>query len=76
MNKKGQLSNFMIVILNTVIFILASPIIGDIISSVSPNLSTPAAFFANLILWFILLMFLMMGLKSLNGMSFGGGARR
>ena len=72
MNKKGQVAEFMLYVMYTFLYILASPIISDVIADVLPNLDVVPAFFVKIILWFGLLMIIMGGMKRVNTSSGAG----
>ena len=72
MNKKGQVAEFLIYAMYTVLYILASPIISDVIADVVPNLDVVPAFFVKILLWFGLLMLLMGGMKKVNNVQGAG----
>jgi len=71
MNKRGSVESFVLAMMYTVIYILASPIISDVIAGIVPNLDPVAGFFAKILLWFGLLM-LLMGLLKKVGSSNNG----
>ena len=72
MNKKGQVAEFILYAMYTLLYILASPIISDVIADVLPSLSVVPAFFVKILLWFGLLMILMGGMKRVNNASDAG----
>jgi len=70
-NKSGQLFvSFISLVLATIIYILASPILSDIILMSVPGMGTATAFFVKLGIWLILLVLIAYFLQVFNS---GGG---
>jgi len=68
MNKRGQVDFIVLAFINTVIFILVSPFLNDVISLMLPGMGAATAFFVKLLLWVVLLVLIMGGMRGWNNM--------